>query len=205
MKKILVFLAICIFIINEGFGQTNSDKAYFENLQNTLINNSDVESVKMQNKEYKNGTQKFIYVLAKSKSDSLNRFWFVGRCVEYYKNGQLKYSSNYDFNGNFTDESYVMYRKNGRVFYEIEFQTKGEYYVQKYRNGYFYSPICGHLKFYKKNGQLWFEGDLKYDFKKKRPVLDGSKKRYKYLKDKTKVIEKNYKMGKRISKTTYTT
>lgn len=204
MAKLLVLILIVILSTFQVHAQTEFNTEYYDSLLVELKANPNVADVKQYSKSYKNGVQKLIYTVAKFENDSIDRYWHTGLCQKYYKNGQLGFSAKYDSLGYFAGGKNTLYSKNGKVRYEIIFSdTKSISHVQKYKNGYFYSPTNAHVNLFNSDGRIIIETDMTYDTKTKRQKLNGIRKRYYYSKKTTKVVEREYKMGKRISKRKY--
>ena len=193
-----------ILIVLDCNAQNDYNESYYKKLLVELEENDRIADVELFKKTYKGGTIKTVFVKAKFKEDNSNRYWLVGRCQGFYKNGQLAHQSLYDSQGTFIGDKYIHYIKNGQKKYEIEFISKpDDYYVEKYKGAFFNSPKIGNVRFYSVGGRLKVEYGLKYDSDSGILKLHGVRKNYKYPKNRCKVVESEYLMGKRISKRKY--
>jgi len=200
MKIYFIATIITLFSFNLAFCQKGFNANYYQNLKSELLKDSDINDVRLNDKNYNNGIQKRMFASVNFKNDSISRYWIIGKLESYYKNGQIKESSNYDLKSKFIGGKYIHFRKNGKVFYEIDFyEHSSGYYTTKYYKSYFKLPDSGLAKFYLKDGRLGVEGELKYDYKSKLLKLNGFRKIYRYSKTSTRIIEQQYVMGKRIS------
>lgn len=97
MRAIFLVLCTITFLTGKLFGQTDTiNEYYFTNLQTLLAKDSTIKDIKYVCKRHKNGKVEEQHMYVKYKTDSIERFWRLGKCFHYYENGNLKASTNID-------------------------------------------------------------------------------------------------------------
>jgi hypothetical protein len=89
MKKgsfVLLLILIHQFAV---YSQDTLNINYFNSLKNNLLKDSTVNNIRYFQKKYWNGNIKNQNFSVQYKSDSLHRYWRLGKSFVYYKNGQL--------------------------------------------------------------------------------------------------------------------
>uniref|UniRef100_UPI0032173403 hypothetical protein n=1 Tax=uncultured Draconibacterium sp. TaxID=1573823 RepID=UPI0032173403 len=156
---------------------------------------------KVVDKKYSNGIQKLSYTVFKFNNRDSDKYWHIGKAQMNYKNGQEFVSMECDSNGYFIGNKMVYYYKDGNPFIEIElFNISQGEFVQKIKKGYIKKPFNKLYRKFDKKGRIilektWYEPrNLKHT---------GNTKIYTYNRDVTKIVEREYKNGKKISKREY--
>jgi hypothetical protein len=97
MRVYMIFVIFSSIIVSEVNGQTDTiNFSYYQYLQNILSKDSSIKDFRYVCNKYKNGKIKDQHMYVKYKSDSIERFWRIGKCFYYYENGNLESSTDID-------------------------------------------------------------------------------------------------------------
>lgn len=197
MKKYL-FIPLLLAITNFGFCQKDYDPDYYEELYNKLLNDSKIVDVNQYKKMYRKGNQKEIYTLVKFKNDSIDRYWIVGKAQSFWRNGNVMQDRVYNLKGHFISRR--DYHPNGNVFVITSTDYSNGFHIKNYKKLSVVYPNNGNKKSYI-FGRIVSDKNWKYDPKRKKMKYHGVVKEYQSTlsKNKIRVIESEYNLGKRIS------
>jgi hypothetical protein len=95
--RILVLIIPLILMTTNAFGQSDTiNSAYFSRLQEILSKDSLIKDYRYVCNKFKSGKIKEQHMYVKYKTDSIERFWRIGKCYHYYENGNLESTTDVD-------------------------------------------------------------------------------------------------------------
>jgi hypothetical protein len=92
----IIFIYLSIFSSNIYSQSDTLNENYFKNIQLVLKNDSSIKDVRYICEKYKNGIIEAQHIYVKFNNDSIDRYWRLGKCFHYYKNGKMKTITNVD-------------------------------------------------------------------------------------------------------------
>jgi len=191
MKKSFIFILVLLSVNIVVQCQYNSSLSYYDSIKTVLIQQNNIEDLKMYHFSYKDGTIKRIYYTTPVDTSSKGCEWLTGPFYSFYKNGLLKFYFHVNPKSHVCD-SLIKFSQDGQIeIVDIFSQNQNNPVLSSklFRTGncetdYYYPDSYIEERYFRRKGQITKEY-LKY--------IDTSKGYFSFYKT---IIKKfNYKKG----------